>query len=471
MVLLLSWNVAGLSTTVQRVHSLYGNQKEKNKNNSKNDGTASTMKKSIKVGNNSNRKDVLKGFFDRHQADIVCLQEHKIPLAQLSSRAEPHGCSVVDGYESFWSCCVDANRKGLNGVVTYARKGMVQSADPNVLMSLSKKEMNDDDPNQAKRGHNGVKTKDGQEEEQEEEDLNKQGRCLLTDHGDFVVFNVYAPCSGGHSTRSKMRFLNALRRAMQRQRNQGKAVVLVGDLNISDGPLDVFWKDRAVHVSDILQRKDQCNNDGCDANANVDTNTVDENRSGNEGGDNPQPQHQPRHLRDWKEDVRKTWPRIVAALETKEAMSTRTTNTLTGEQFDKFRLVVQVDGCNVHLGKHESSEGHCLWPYNLDEQTYVCPETEQTRVSVEANVVSVRTLTELVHKIGGIEWNEHTIRSVAEEATTSRASPSRQWLKALFEEDNMVDVFRYCYPTAQARYGQTMDDASLVFCAFNWKWF
>ena len=27
----------------------------------------------------------------------------------------------------------------------------------------------------------------------EEESFNEEGRCLLTDHGDFVIFNVYVP--------------------------------------------------------------------------------------------------------------------------------------------------------------------------------------------------------------------------------------------------------------------------------------
>ena len=89
--LIVSWNVAGLSTTVNRINDAYGGNGD---------------------GKNNKKKPnlVLSEYLRRHDADIFCVQEHKIPLSQLSSRSEPLGCSDIEGYESFWSCCVDDKR-------------------------------------------------------------------------------------------------------------------------------------------------------------------------------------------------------------------------------------------------------------------------------------------------------------------------------------------------------------------------
>ena len=162
--LIVSWNIAGLSTTVNRIHDSYRN-------------AASKKKPSL----------VLAEYLKRHGADVFCVQEHKNPLSQLSTRSEPLGCSHVEGYESFWSCCVDTKKRGLNGAVTYVKKGMVVSANSKPLGSP---------------------------------DLDEQGRCVMTDHGRFVIFNVYVPAGGGQPLSYKMKFLNALRRAMSEQRKK-----------------------------------------------------------------------------------------------------------------------------------------------------------------------------------------------------------------------------------------------------------
>ena len=52
-------------------------------------------------------------------------------------------------------------------------------------------------------------------------DLDREGRCVLTDHGAFVLINVYVPNAGDHNRDPqlnrprlpfKLRFLRALRR-------------------------------------------------------------------------------------------------------------------------------------------------------------------------------------------------------------------------------------------------------------------
>jgi exonuclease III len=100
MVFLLSWNVAGLSTVVERVHDSYSSSKYNGVGSNK---SQKATKKAL-----DGQCRVMAGYFERHGSpDIVCLQEAKIPKHQLKNRAEPRGCANVEGYESFWSCRLD----------------------------------------------------------------------------------------------------------------------------------------------------------------------------------------------------------------------------------------------------------------------------------------------------------------------------------------------------------------------------
>lgn len=361
--LIFSWNVAGLSTTVQRIHDNYPLNEEEKK-----------------------LKCPLGAYFERHHADIVCLQEHKIPKEQLSNRSEPKHASHVTGYESFWSCCVDSKKKGLNGVVTYAKKGTVQSADACPL---------------------GI------------EHLDRQGRCVLTDHGGFCLWNVYVPASG-NGYKVKMEFLNALRNAMQQKRKDtNKPQVLVGDLNISHTKLDIPWKERIVRVDAILTEAQQESS-----------------------------------LSRWKMDVARHWQNIRAVMATAKAIKTKTTNTITKQQFEKYRLAVTLnDGSQVFLGKHELTEEYCFHEFDLDGHSYEDASTSEIVVAREANTVSINILAELMSKIALVHWSETEQKEIAmSDGDVCRLSPSRKWLNSILEEDGMVDPLRHFYPTAEGRF-------------------
>lgn len=378
--LVISWNVAGLSPLTKLIHESYSPARD------------------TKQGGNAKASfAALQEFMRRHGADIFCLQEHKIPLSQLSNRSEPRRCSNVEGYESFWSCCVDKRKQGFNGVVTYARKGTVQSADASPLGS---------------------------------KDLDEQGRCIMTDHGSFVLFNVYVPAGGGQPLEYKMKFLEALRSAMQQQRKR-KPVMLVGDLNIKHTALDVCWKRRVVDIDAV--RKQVASS----------TNVAE--------------------LPQWKRQLAQSWDKIVATMKTKEVVAKQTTNTQTGKKFDKFRLAVTVDGNHrVYLGKHEKSKAFCLYYYTFGDDSEtggVVPEVDEGDSGDEecdaggSNEVPVFVLTELMAKIAGVNWNLSTQRMIARtDAGIRRDEPPRQWLVSVMEEDGMVDTFRHFYPTAEGRF-------------------
>ena len=262
--LIVSWNVAGLKPALQRIHSDYGGSSSSTSagSNSGKEGLATT-----KSSNNTNN-DPFANYLRLHgDIDILCLQEHKIPYKSISSRSEPHRCSSIEGYESFWSCVGGNQKSGFNGVVTYVKLGLVQSANCTPL----------DDP-----------------------ELDNQGRCVMTDHGKFVVFNVYVPCGGGSQTLpKKMKFLNALSNAMKKQREEeGKHVILVGDMNLKIDKRDIPWGSRSLNVDDILVRMMKMNDDS-------------EKREGGGGGGEEE-------FPKWKRDLANHWDRIEQVLQTME---------------------------------------------------------------------------------------------------------------------------------------------------------
>ena len=86
--LLVSWNVAGWEATLKYVKTYYGS---------------------------------LSAYLDRHQIDILALQEVKVTKVRMSESAAALGAHL-EGWDSFW-CFNTTAKKGFNGVTTFARKG------------------------------------------------------------------------------------------------------------------------------------------------------------------------------------------------------------------------------------------------------------------------------------------------------------------------------------------------------------
>lgn len=409
--LIFSWNVAGWSQTIKRIDADYPATSSSSASASASAASSSAASASSSSSSSATsgtgtgrskarppRSQSLASYLSRHSADIICIQEAKIPLSQLSNRSEPMGCTSIPGYESFWcpNTCADASKRGFNGVVTYAKIGTVQSADCSPLGST---------------------------------DLDDQGRCIMTDHGKFVLFNVYVPAGGSNPLSYKMRFLNALRRAMQRQRDAGRNVVLSGDLNISHRRDDVHWKYRVVDVDAVL----------------------DEVRRAKQTG------YGSKIMASWKMELFDHWDQIDAALATKEVIPVTTKNTKTGQSFDKFRIRMTVagDGSNryVILGKAESSQEEALWYYDFSGCTYLDEDEQEERVARKANCICLETLMELMSKIARVEWDDKTRKLIASTAAdVKHASPTIKWLDDIINEDGMVDSFRHFFPAAKDRF-------------------
>lgn len=163
-------------------------------------------------------------WLDRHNVDILCLQEVKATKPKLLSL--PTSCILNPlHWDVFLSSCV--SRPGLNGVATLVRKNRFPGGFPTVGASARPF---------------GIA------------DLDNQGRCILTDHGAFTIINVYAPYDGelGVQLGLKLKFLDALHALILRTQASGRRVICVGDWNVARNARDVHFEFRRIDVDDLV---------------------------------------------------------------------------------------------------------------------------------------------------------------------------------------------------------------------------
>src|SRR5689334_14291384 len=73
-------------------------------------------------------------------------------------------------------------------------------------------------------------------------EIGDEGRLMLTDHGDFILLNMYFPNGGRGGDRLvfKHRFQTVVELYCLDMVKQGRHVVMVGDFNIAHTDLDVW---------------------------------------------------------------------------------------------------------------------------------------------------------------------------------------------------------------------------------------
>lgn len=150
---------------------------------------------------NGIRASQKKGFFewlDRESPDIIGLQETKAHPDQLNdSFLNPKG------YRSYWS---SADKKGYSGVAIYTKKEPIS-----VTQGL------------------GI------------EEFDTEGRTLIADYDDFVLFNIYYPNGGAGNKRVpfKMRFYDAFLERAEAFRKKGRSLIICGDVNTAHTEIDL----------------------------------------------------------------------------------------------------------------------------------------------------------------------------------------------------------------------------------------
>ncbi|KAI9197434.1 Endonuclease/exonuclease/phosphatase [Polychytrium aggregatum] len=162
---------------------------------------------------------LLSFFRQQNLPDIVCFQETKV--SGLDDLADSRELIEVPGYDSFWS--FSKKRKGWSGVVTYAKKGSTLAASEG---------FGDDD-------------------------FNDEGRCVMTDHGDFVLFNVYFVNGGRGEERLqyKLDFYESFQRRCQALIASGREIIVTGDVNTAHKDIDVHDPKRLINFSGFMPKE------------------------------------------------------------------------------------------------------------------------------------------------------------------------------------------------------------------------
>ncbi|MFI4890345.1 MAG: exodeoxyribonuclease III [Steroidobacterales bacterium] len=159
----------------------------------------------VTLNANGIRSAATKGLFDwlpRQKADVICVQETKAQVAQLTDPVFWPG-----GYHAFY---FDAEKKGYSGTALYARRK----------------------PKRVVRGF-GVA------------EFDREGRYLEADFGDLSVVSLYLPSgsAGPERQASKFRFLEVFLPHLEALARRRRPTILCGDWNIAHKPIDLKnWK-------------------------------------------------------------------------------------------------------------------------------------------------------------------------------------------------------------------------------------
>lgn len=142
-----------------------------------------------------------KGFFqfiDEYNPDILCIQETKLQLDNLSEELKD-----IEGYNSYFSC---AKKKGYSGVATYTKEK----------------------PISVKYGI-GI------------ERFDSEGRILITEFNNFILFNIYFPNGQKDEERLKYKldFYDALLEYLNKLKIEGKKLIICGDYNTAHNEIDI----------------------------------------------------------------------------------------------------------------------------------------------------------------------------------------------------------------------------------------
>ncbi|XP_047157639.1 DNA-(apurinic or apyrimidinic site) endonuclease 2 [Vigna umbellata] len=182
----------------------------------------------------------LRNLLNSFDADILCFQETKLRRQELTA-----DLIMADGYESFFSCTRTSQkgRTGYSGVITFCRVKSAFSSNE-VALPLAAEEGFTGllENSQTSKDELPFMTDDLKEFSKDELiSLDSEGRCIITDHTHFVLFNVYGPRAASDDTERiqfKQKFYSVLQKRWESLLHQGRRICVVGDLNIAPFAID-----------------------------------------------------------------------------------------------------------------------------------------------------------------------------------------------------------------------------------------
>ena len=159
------------------------------------------------------KKGIL-NWFSKEQPDILCVQETKAMKEQLSDEL-----LNVNGYTSYFS---SAERKGYSGTATYTKINPVKVK-------------------------NGIGVKK----------FDSEGRFIVTDFSDFILFNIYFPNGKAKKERLdyKMDFYETFLKHLKKLLKQDKKIVICGDVNTAHKEIDLARPKANEKISGFLPQE------------------------------------------------------------------------------------------------------------------------------------------------------------------------------------------------------------------------
>jgi len=155
-----------------------------------------------------------KGFLnwvDSVAPDILCIQETKANFDQL-----PDSLQNIEGYHGYWHSGV---RKGYSGVATFCKS---EPLDVQYGLGIEK--------------------------------YDKEGRVLITEFENFLLYNIYFPNGqkDEHRLQYKLDFYDDLLPIINEQVESGNNVIVTGDWNTAHHPIDLARPKENINTSGFM---------------------------------------------------------------------------------------------------------------------------------------------------------------------------------------------------------------------------
>lgn len=171
---------------------------------------------------NGIRACIRKGFwdwYDKEDADIVCLQETKITEPDFLKLAKHHELTPLLSHDPELPLEQTNNRKHpIYFTIATAQKAGYSGA---AILTRTK-------PKNVEIGL-GI------------EEFDREGRTIFADYGKFILVNTYVPNGGRELERIpyKLKYSDILLKKLQRLRKKQKNIIICGDFNVAHTEIDI----------------------------------------------------------------------------------------------------------------------------------------------------------------------------------------------------------------------------------------
>ncbi len=164
---------------------------------------------------NGIRAVIKKGFIEwleKENPDILCVQETKAWKEQLDD-----SILNIGNYQSYFAQGI---KKGYSGVAIYTKQNPIQ-----VKIGLG------------------------------EEKFDNEGRTLIAEYEDFVLYNIYYPNGKRDNTRLqyKLDFYETFQKSAEQMLANGKKIIICGDVNTAHKEIDLARPKENQNVSGFLK--------------------------------------------------------------------------------------------------------------------------------------------------------------------------------------------------------------------------